>query len=146
MNKLIYICSPFRGDYETNTQKAIKYSAAAFAVGYIPITPHIYFPQFMNDRNPEEREKAMQAGEELLLRCSEVWAFGLDHPSEGMSSEIALAKKNGIPVRDGFEEILKHMTEVHMSGNVDEDALREFREKFKHVTAVALQVPEEVIL
>ena len=120
MNKLIYICSPFRGDYETNTKNAIRYSAAAFAAGYIPVTPHIYFPQFMNDWNPEEREKAMQAGEQLLLQCSEVWVFGLDHPSDGMSSEIALARKNGIPIRDGFAEITKQKAYVtkqyHNSG------------------------------
>ena len=143
MNKLIYICSPFRGDYETNTKNAIRYSAAAFAAGYIPVTPHIYFPQFMDDRNPVEREKAMQAGEQLLLRCSEVWAFGLDHPSEGMSSEIAIAERHGIPVRDGTEEILKRTTEITMRDDIPPAALEALADILRKEPG-RLTLPEEV--
>ena len=48
---------------------------------------------------------AMSAGFQLLLMCSEVWVFGLDNPSEGMQAEIAMAVRNGIPIKDG-EKIL----------------------------------------
>ena len=106
MKKLIYICSPCRGDYETNIDNAITYSGIYFRMGYIPVTPHIYFTRFMDDTNSKERSMAMNAGMQLLLECSEVWVFGLDHPSEGMQAEIELAKAHGIPVRDG-ERILK---------------------------------------
>lgn len=106
MKKLIYICSPCRGDYENNIENAITYSGICFRAGFIPVTPHIYFTRFANDENIEERNMAMEAGAQLLLSCSEVWVFGLDHPSEGMQVEIELAKAHGIPVRDG-EEILK---------------------------------------
>lgn len=106
MKKLIYICSPCRGDYEKNIDNAITYSGICFRMGYIPITPHIYFTRFMDDNVSKERSMAMSAGSQLLLMCSEVWVFGLDHPSEGMQAEIALAIRHGIPVRDG-EEILK---------------------------------------
>ena len=103
---LIYICSPLRGDYDTNIDNAIAYSGAAFRLGYIPITPHIYFTRFMNDENSKERSMAMDAGLQLLRMCSEVWVFGLDHPSEGMQAEIAEAIRTGIPVKetntDGF--------------------------------------------
>lgn len=104
---LIYICSPCRGDYDTNIDNAIAYSGAAFKRGYIPITPHIYFTRFMNDENSKERSMAMDAGLQLLRMCSEVWVFGLDHPSEGMQAEIAEAIRNGIPVKDGTEMIAK---------------------------------------
>ena len=40
-----------------------------------------------------------------MLGCSELWAFGIDHPSAGMAAEIELAKAHGIPVRNGFEAI-----------------------------------------
>lgn len=106
MKKLIYICSPCRGDYEKNIDNAVTYSGICFRMGFIPVTPHIYFTRFMNDENSKERSMAMDAGSQLLLSCSEVWVFGLDHPSEGMQAEIALAIRHGIPVRDG-EEILK---------------------------------------
>ena len=101
MKKLVYICSPFRGDYDKNTDNAIAYSSAAFRLGYIPVTPHIYFPRFMSDGNAKERSMAMAAGLQLLAACSEVWVFGLDHPSEGMQAEIAEAIRRGIPVKDG---------------------------------------------
>ena len=102
---LIYICSPLRGDYDTNIDNAIAYSGAAFRLGYIPITPHIYFTRFMNDENSKERSMARDAGLQLLRMCSEVWVFGLDHPSEGMQAEIAEAVRRGIPVKDG-EKVL----------------------------------------
>lgn len=118
MNRpLVYICSPLRGDYDTNIDNAISYSRAAFTRGYIPITPHIYFTRFLNDDNEMERAVAMDAGLQLLRMCSEVWVFGLDDPSEGMQAEIAFAIRNGIKVRDGFEIIKakekpKHMDDI----------------------------------
>ena len=50
---------------------------------------------------------AMDAGLQLLLMCSEVWVFGLDHPSEGMQAEIAFAIRHGIPIKDGMAMISK---------------------------------------
>ena len=73
--------------------------------GVIPVTPHIYLTQFMDDNVPEERELALKIGSELVLGCSELWAFGIDHPSAGMAAEIELAKAHGIHVRNGFEAI-----------------------------------------
>ena len=101
MAKMVYICSPCRGDYEKNIDNAVTYSRMAFQMGYIPITPHIYFTRFMDDTNSKERNVAMGAGLQLLLLCSEIWVFGLDHPSEGMQAEIALAIRHNIPVKDG---------------------------------------------
>ena len=105
MKKLVYICSPLRGDYEKNIDNAATYSRMAFRKGYIPITPHIYFTSFMDDTNSKDRSMAMSAGLQLLLMCSEVWVFGLDNPSEGMRAEIALAIRHNIPIKDG-EKIL----------------------------------------
>lgn len=103
MRKLVYICSPCRGDYEKNITSAEAYSRAAFLKGYIPITPHIYFTRFLNDNKIEERILGMDAGLQLLLMCSEIWVFGIDKPSEGMQKEIALAIRHGIPIRDGMK-------------------------------------------
>lgn len=116
--KKIYICSPCRGDYEKNIENAITYSGICFRMGYIPVTPHIYFTRFADDNNSKERDMAMSAGEQLLLECSEVWVFGLDHPSEGMQAEIALAIRHGIPVRDG-EEILKNRHRKKRDDSID---------------------------
>lgn len=103
--KKVYICSPCRGDYENNIQRAKEYSRAAAMQGCIPVTPHIYLAQFMDDNAPGERELALRMGRELVLLCAELWAFGLDHPSAGMAAEIEVAKQAGIPVVNGFEAI-----------------------------------------
>ena len=75
--KKVYICSPCRGDYENNIQRAKEYSRAAAMKGCIPIAPHIYLTQFMDDTIPAERELALSFGRELVLQCDELWAFGL---------------------------------------------------------------------
>ena len=54
---IVYICSPYAGDVENNTAAARRYCRFAVEVGYIPIAPHLLFPQFLNDSNPKEREK-----------------------------------------------------------------------------------------
>lgn len=103
--KKVYICSPCRGDYENNIQRAKEYSRAAAMKGCIPIAPHIYLTQFIDDTIPAERELALSFGRELVLMCDELWAFGLDHPSAGMAAEIAVANDAGIRVVNGFEAI-----------------------------------------
>ena len=53
---IIYICSPYAGDIEKNVNAARGYSRFAVDKGFIPIAPHLLFPQFMNDTDPQERE------------------------------------------------------------------------------------------
>ena len=114
MKKLVYICSPLRGDYDKSIDNAIEYSGAAFRAGYIPITPHIYFTRFADDANSKERSMAMSAGLQLLHMCSEIWVFGLDHPSEGMQAEIAEAIRSGIPIKDG-EKMIEQRKNARMT-------------------------------
>ena len=54
---LVYICSPYSGDTEGNTEKARRYSRFAADAGTIPIAPHLLFPQFLSEET--ERELAM---------------------------------------------------------------------------------------
>ena len=100
--KKVYICSPYRGDVETNVQNARKYCRAAVELSCLPIAPHLLFPQFLDDDNPRERERGMIIAHELIFMCDELWAFGLDNPSEGMGKEICWAEGAGVPVLDGF--------------------------------------------
>ena len=52
---IVYICSPYSGDMENNIAAARRYSRFAVEQGYIPIAPHLLFPQFLDDDNPKER-------------------------------------------------------------------------------------------
>lgn len=103
--KKVYICSPYRGDVETNVQNARKYCRAAVELGCLPIAPHLLFPQFMNDDDPAERGVAIEMDFNLIGICDEIWAFGLDRPTEGMRAEIRWAEGTGVPVLDGFKMI-----------------------------------------
>ena len=94
--KLIYICSPCRGNdgnYEHNIEMAQYYCRTVMHMfpNLLPIAPHVYFTQFLDDSDPCERRMGMDAGMELLEQCSEVWVFG-SRFSAGMQAEIRRAK------------------------------------------------------
>ena len=73
------------------------------------MTPHLLYPQFMDDSNPEERYLATHTINYVLLgKCSEVWAFG-GYISTGMKREIALAEKRKMKIR----YFTKDLEEVH---------------------------------
>ncbi len=73
MRKKVFICSPFRGDMEGNARRAAAYSRMACEEGYLPIAPHLLFPQFLNEGIEEERRLGIAMGMELLALCDEVW-------------------------------------------------------------------------
>lgn len=85
--KLVYICSPLKGDIQGNIEKAKGYCREALLQGYIPIAPHIYFTQFLDDTKKEERLLGMKCGLELLPLCDELWIYG-NNISKGMEAEI----------------------------------------------------------
>ena len=93
---LVYICSPFSGDISGNIERAKKYSRYAVDSKAIPIAPHLLFPQFMDDDT--ERELALFMDMVLLGKCEELWVFG-ELVTEGMSAEIAKAKRKNMKIR-----------------------------------------------
>ena len=96
---LVYICSPYsQGCINDNIENARRYSRFAVDSHCIPITPHIYFTQFMRDEIPDERKTAMFMNMVLLGRCEELWVFG-DVISKGMQAEIRRAKRKYMKIR-----------------------------------------------
>ena len=101
--KIVYICSPLRGDgspeaIRKNIQRARNYCEDALKERVIPIAPHIYFTQFLDDRIPEQRMLGLKMGLELLTVCHEIWVYGKYKISEGMQAEIDFAERIGLPV------------------------------------------------
>lgn len=95
---LIYVCSPLSGDEVRNTENARRYCRFAVDSGCIPLAPHLYFPQFMDDGSGAERDLALFMDIVLLSKCSELWVFG-ECISKGMSIESEKAKRKGQPIR-----------------------------------------------
>ena len=89
---MVFICSPYSGDIEHNVENARKYCRFAVEKGYIPIAPHLLFPQFMNDCVQNERELGMFFGHVLMDKCAQVWVFG-SNISDGMKTEIERAER-----------------------------------------------------
>lgn len=95
---MVYICSPLSGNIAANQHSARRYCRFAVDGGYIPLAPHLYFPQFMDDGSGAERDLALFMDIVLLSKCSELWVFG-NRISKGMSIEIEKAKRKGQPIR-----------------------------------------------
>ena len=101
---VVYICSPLAGDIEANQEKARRFCRFAVDMGYIPIAPHLLFPQFMNDDDPRERDLAMFMDTVLLTKCAELWVFGRKM-SRGMSIELEKAREKQKTVRFFTEQL-----------------------------------------
>jgi Txe/YoeB family toxin of Txe-Axe toxin-antitoxin module len=100
--KLVYVCSPVRGDVDENLKKANRYCEYVSGCGHIPIAPHLAWQGFLPE-NPENREKALMMGLKLIEYCSEVWVCG-DEISQGMQGEIDVAEKIKKPVMYVLQE------------------------------------------
>ena len=103
----MYVCSPYSGDVDANVKSTQEYCKFAVDSGYIPIAPHLLFTQFLNDKNPKERELGLFFGNAIMSKCSEVWVFG-SYISEGMKTEIKRAKWKNYKIRY-FDEELKEV-------------------------------------
>lgn len=106
--KRVFICSPFRGightedeakeEFRENMKLARFATRYATLEGYVPYAPHLYFPRFLCDHDPDERNKGRNLGLTWLAQCDELWIIGR-HVSEGMKTEITKAQEWGIPIR-----------------------------------------------
>ncbi|MCE3020106.1 hypothetical protein LW893_04030 [Parvimonas micra] len=88
---LAYICSPYSGDKDLNTNIAIHYAELVYKNGAIPVIPHLLFP-FMSDSDLEQRKDELFVNIILLGKCKEVGVFGSEIIG-GMKREIEIAEK-----------------------------------------------------
>lgn len=97
-----YICSPYRGSFFRrirNRGYARELTKQAIGMGYVPVTPHLYLPQALNDRRQQEREKGMELGRRLLDICGVMLVGTRYGISAGMKAEIEKAGREHIYVR-----------------------------------------------
>lgn len=92
----VFVCSPMKGDVEKNLKLAKFAARVLIGIGYIPIAPHLYFPQFLDDNDQYERIKGIKMGVELMKKCDRMWIIGTTI-TNGMEYEINEAKKAKVP-------------------------------------------------
>ena len=99
---IVYICSPYAGEVAANVENARRYSRFAGDAGYMPIAPHLLFPQFLSEET--ERELAIFMDLVLLGKCEQLWVFG-GEVSDGMRREIGKAKQKNMTIRYFTEDM-----------------------------------------
>lgn len=96
----IYIVSRYAGKTKKEkkfNRKVTEYVARTiYDQGNIPVAPHLYFPEFLDDDNPIERETGMAMGHMLMDHCTSFIIVQVDGViSEGMAQDIAeLSRRN----------------------------------------------------
>lgn len=88
-----YIISRYRAakekDVEFNRKVARYFCLKTLYEGKIPIAPHLYFTQFLNDDIEGDRQRGINIGLEVLRCCEEYLVIVIDNEiSEGMKREI----------------------------------------------------------
>lgn len=101
----VYVVSKYAGDTARNTISAIGYCRFVIQRKYIPVASHLLYPAILQDNDAAERELGTMFGLSLLAICNEVWVFG-DEISQGMSAEIAEARRLNKPLRYFSEDVL----------------------------------------
>ena len=86
------------GNKEKNIANAQRYCRFAVDSGCLPLAPHLYFPQFMDDSDGHDHNTAMFMNMILMTKCAEVWVFG-NNITKGMAAEIRRANETQKPVR-----------------------------------------------
>lgn len=101
MKKLIFVCSPLRGDIDKNIENTKKYCRYVLEQGHIPYAPHLFFTQFLDECNEDERKMGIDAGIEMMGHCDELWNFidNKDNLSQGMKLENEAAKNLNLQIK-----------------------------------------------
>jgi hypothetical protein len=94
----VFICSRYTGDVARNTRVAAALCLMAIARGYAPFAPHLLYPQFLNDSDPEKRALGIALGLIFMEACDEVWVYTGNGVSDGMEIELKHAGHLGTPV------------------------------------------------
>ena len=101
MNKLIYVCTPYRAstseELAENIRLAKRVCKRVLSENDVPYAPHLFFPGFLDEDNPNERMNGIEMGLELMDACDEVYLFGFNI-TEGMKFELDHARAKRIPV------------------------------------------------
>ncbi len=92
----VYVCHPYSNNREINVAQVTFICRALVANNVLPIAPHLYIPQFVDEET--DREKALELCCDLLGICDEVRVYG-GTITEGMQREIEHAMQRGIRVR-----------------------------------------------
>jgi len=76
--KIVIVESPLAGDFKRNRRYALWCAYHCRARGEASYASHLYFTQFLDDKNPDDRIFGIEAGAAVALRAGDLFAFYLD--------------------------------------------------------------------
>lgn len=94
--KIVYVCCP-------KNIEAMETLSRVMGLDVLPIIPHLVFSGFEQKFG---KKYADMCRLKLMEKCEEVWLL-TSHTSQEMKDDLEHAKKNGIPVVNKWEELLK---------------------------------------
>lgn len=99
---VVIVESPFAGDMEANRLYAIRACVDCLRRGEVPYASHLFFPQFLNELEPAERELGLTAGY-AMWKCATAIVLYCDRgKSSGMLRAIDRAVYMKLPVVERF--------------------------------------------
>lgn len=122
--KLVYICSPYAGDVESNIRLARAACLYAVEQGCAPVAVHLLYPQLLDDAIAAQRKTGIRMGLRVLASCDELWICG-SRISHGMRCEIAEAERLGIPVRNISAEQIQGGYDMKPNDYIERKAMPE---------------------
>lgn len=124
--KLVFISTPYKvncreaaregplgGTDSIKVNIAFARAACLYAIqkGFVPIAPHLIYPDILPDDDPAMRALGIEMGCRILAHCDEMWVCG-PCVSAGMRLELGKAAECGVPVRHvSSEEIQSSLAE-----------------------------------
>lgn len=95
---IVFVCSPFQNN-PTSIRMTRQYCRRLALEGDLPIAPHLYLPQFLNDDDRKEREVGMDYGRRLMAFCTRIDILEDEGISKGMEGDIEWAEALDLPQR-----------------------------------------------
>ena len=96
--EIVFVCSPFKNN--PNSIRMTKQYCRKLALeGDLPVAPHLYLPQFLNDADRKERDIGMKYGRRLMTLCTRIDVLEDEGISDGMKGDIEWAEMLDLPQR-----------------------------------------------
>ena len=92
---VVIIESPYAGDVETHEEYARRCMYDSLMRGEAPYLSHMLYTQVLDDTNPDERKRGMEAGWAFIDRSDYTVVYQDYGLSSGMKGGIAVAEKLG---------------------------------------------------
>jgi hypothetical protein len=97
--KRVIVESPYAGDTADNIEYAKKCCLDCIKRGEVPFASHLFFTQFLDDKNPDHRTIGVHMGYDFLEKAEEIVFYTDLGLSPGMEKALAKAFMEGKPVK-----------------------------------------------